>query len=308
MAINDYLRNIRLGPPPLATPITDSSSDQFGLPKQFRSNDAPVRGNLDPSWLSWFKGAGQRLLDLPSVQDTAANRVLYKADRYLGMFYRETDTGVFYISGLVSSIPTWIFAFGLWYGLQANLPATLGTADAGFEAEVSDYGHRLRWSGMAWTWAPGDGGSGFIQLFEVDPTGAGWHLVDGTANVKYLKADGTTGTVTLPDLTTAGANAAFMVGGTPNSGPNAATAPTVGAGTLATGAAATGITLPTNTGGPSGTTVVQAGAGSTVASSIHTHTEGSITDPTHTHSLTGSVTVGADGTPRNLVRRPWFRQ
>lgn len=161
-----------------------------------------------------------------------------------------------------------------------------------------------------WGWAPGDEGSGKLQLFEVDPAPVtGWHFYDGTANVPYLKSDGTTALITLQDMTSAANKAAYAKMGSPNSaGVNAAVAPTVGGGGATTGASATGDTIPANTGNDGGAgVVVQAGAGVTVAAHTHTHAEGPVTTPTHTHSLAG-ITVAADGEPPNLQRRPWFRQ
>ena len=114
--------------------------------------------------------------------------------------------------------------------IQATLPTDLGINDAEFLATVDDYGHILRWniSGTPhWEWAPGDPGSGMMQVFEVDPTGPGWHLYDGSS-VSYLKSDGTLGgPITLPDLTSAGANAAYLKAGSPNAGVVAPVAPTI---------------------------------------------------------------------------------
>lgn len=186
---------------------------------------------------------------------------------------------------------------------QANLPTNFGPGDTGRIVYVTDYAHLLMWTGSGWTWGPGDSGSGMMQLFEVDPTGAGWHLYDGTANVKYLKSDGTTGTVNLPDLTSVPANAAYPKGGSPNSGPNAATAPTLSG---QTDNASTGVTIPANTGSASLISGAVAG-GVSVASGAHTHPEGPVTDPQHHHTLS-AASVSATGEPRNIVRRPWFRQ
>jgi hypothetical protein len=103
-----------------------------------------------------------------------------------------------------------------------------------------------------WGWAPGEEGSGKGPvLFEVDPSPAtGWHLYDGTANVPYLKSDGTTGLVTLPDLVSASGKAAYMKAGSPNGA----------------------VVVASATGVDSGAgTVVAAGAGATVATHTHTH-------------------------------------
>lgn len=81
----------------------------------------------------------------------------------------------------------------------AALAATLTFDDNGLLVEVTDYGHILRWTSPAWGWGPGEAGSGMLVPFAVPPTGVGWHLCDGSLAVPYLKADGTTNTVPLPD-------------------------------------------------------------------------------------------------------------
>lgn len=107
----------------------------------------------------------------------------------------------------------------------AVLQATLTPNDTGVQVNVPDYSHRLKWNGNNYNWGDGDEGSGKMVLFEVDPTGPGWHLYDGSS-VSYLKQDGTLGSLTLPDLTSNNNAAAYPKAGSPNSGPNAAIAPT----------------------------------------------------------------------------------
>ena len=182
-----------------------------------------------------------------------------------GTLYWETDRTVLYMA----LTGRWVYVAGMMSATQATLPVDLGSGDAGFLVNVTDYAHQLQWNGAAWGWAPGDSGSGYIGLFEVDP-GTGWHLYDGSA-VNYLLGTGALASVTLPDLTSIAANAAYPKAGSPNSGPNAAVAPTP-------------------TGSPSATQAVATGSGTSVASGAHTHT------------------VPATGEPRNLQRRPFFRQ
>ena len=218
-------------------------------------------------------------------------------------------------------VPTWVYLSGQLNAVLTSIPTDWIFSDAGFLFGVNDYAHVLQWTGTAWQWGPGENGSGYLSMFEVDPTGSGWHLYDGTAGVKYLKSDATTGTVTLPDLTSGTALAAYLKAGSPDSGPNAAIAPTL-LGGGATDPALTGITNPPNTGSttpgptgiPSATVNVTAVGAVAVGTGTHTHTEaahthtiGAPTDPTHFHTLSG-VSVSDTGEPRNLVRKPWFRQ
>lgn len=262
--------------------------------------------------------------------DTHANRPS-AGSVAAGTFYEETDRNVLYQNQVVSSVNTWVWIAGEMRATQATLPADLGVSDAGFIAQVTDFNHRLKWSGSAWGWAPGDAGSGMMVRFEIDPSPlTGWALYDGST-VTYLKSDGATGTKTLPDLTSAANKAAYDKSGSPNSGPNAAVAPTLNS-AVVTGSSATGVTIPANTGAnvtgitmpvntgvdSGGGTVVMAGVGTTVAAHTHVHPEGPLSDPTHVHTegpisdpghahAITATTANADGEPRNLVRRPFFR-
>ncbi len=218
------------------------------------------------------------------IFDTHANRVNYAASVNAGKIYFETDRYVLYGAASVptSTVPifTWIYMAGQMFATQATLPTDLGINDAEFLATVDDYGHILRWniSGTPhWEWAPGDPGSGMMQFFEVDPTGPGWHLYDGSS-VSYLKSDGTLGgPITLPDLVS---SPSYIKAGTPNTGVTAAVAPT--------------ITVEPITSTPSSTQVVQTGVGTTVAAQAHTHT------------LSGG-TISSTGEPQSITRRPFFR-
>lgn len=186
---------------------------------------------------------------------------------------------------------------------QSQLAALSLTIAPGTLVEVTDYAHVLRWTGTAWQWGPGENGSGMLVPFAVAPTGSGWHLCDGTAGVSYLKADGTLGTVTLPN--TAGSAAYLKLGPAYSATITAAAVPTITSPTV-TNPANTGSGT-ANLGAPSSTTIVTAGLVA-VASATHTHT-----DAGHTHSI-GAPTVGA--TVAALPADPvahfpaplWFRQ
>lgn len=219
-----------------------------------------------------------------------------------GTLWIETDTGLKY--QWQAATLSWVYISGVYARTQAQLSAlgaTLGVDDTGLLVNVTDFAHILQWTGAAWSWGPGEQGSGMMVLFEEDPTGNGWHLYDGTANVKYLKATGATGTVTLPDLVSVTANAAYAKAGSPNAAAVAAVAPGL---TGSTAAASTGISAAA---GVPSLVVAETLAGvNTVAANNHTHTI-TVTDPTHLHTK-GTLAVDATGEPRNLVRRPWFRQ
>jgi hypothetical protein len=220
------------------------------------------------------------------IEDTHSNRSLYPATSYsIGTLYWETDRTVWYLVALVGGVNVWIYASGEFRDVQASLPSDLGVNDAGFLFQVSDYNHRLRWSGTIWGWAGGEIGSCYMQLFEVDPSpAAGWHLYDGST-VNYLRSVGTLGSVTLPDLTSTAAKAAYPKAGSADAGPTAAIAPTFAGTTDNTGVNTMSIlVIPA----PTGLSDFLAG-------------------DNHTHPFTPAGTVSATGEPRSIERRPFFR-
>lgn len=204
-------------------------------------------------------------------------------------------------AGLTWSIASgkWEYSTGEYSVQQASLPADLVTSDNGFIAGVSNFVHRLRWDGpnATWNWAPGDGGSGYVQAFAVDPSpSTGWKLCNGTATT-YLKSDGTTAALTPPDLL---GSPAFLQFGSPYTGTvNAAVAPTIAGQPISTGLSSTGDTVTTTDTG----LIFKAGVdGGALASAVLTPGPGG-----HDHTLP-TLTVDADGFPPNVVMRPWFRR
>jgi hypothetical protein len=198
------------------------------------------------------------------------------------------------------------------------------------------------WDGTTASFA--DGGNAFTALFWANP-GTGWHLLDG-ATTNYLNADGTVTAITLEDLTSATANAAYLKAGSPNSGPNAAVAATF----TGTPATLTGTvsapTLTMNSNTPAGTVSAPVFTGTAavitsstftpvaLATTAMTSLDGSTTSytpagtntaptfsgtpavltgtnsaPTLTmNSYTPAGTNSTNAEPRNLVRRPYFRR
>lgn len=157
---------------------------------------------------------------------------------------------------------------------------------------VTDYAHTIYWDGTNPAFI--DGGNRFFAMFDIDPTAdatrPGWHLLDGTVNVPYLNADGTLGTYTVENATTA----FFLEAGIANSGPTAAVAPTI-----------TGTTDGTSLSASEGAGSVDGGG----VGSPQAVPNGAITiapNP-HSHGLTGT-TISNTGEPRKLVRRTFFRQ
>lgn len=83
-------------------------------------------------------------------------------------------------------------------GDLATFSKRLTNKSAGVQIWVpAPYNHILRWDGSAWTFGPGDGGSGFLANFLTPPTADGWAACDGST-VDFLLTDGTLGTQALP--------------------------------------------------------------------------------------------------------------
>lgn len=179
---------------------------------------------------------------------------------------------------------TWAYVSGIVSRQQANLAtlaAFLGPADTGLLVDVTDYAHVLRWTGTGWAYADPTDPAGRVEMFLVDPNPSiGWQLCDGTANVKYLKSDGTTATYNMPDLVSTTAKAAYAKLGSPAPGaPVAPTAPTF------TGNSQTFVTTP-------------------AAAFVSGTQVDAFTSP---NPYTPSGSVSSTGEPRNIVFRPWFR-
>lgn len=80
---------------------------------------------------------------------------------------------------------------------------SLGAADAGYLAFVTDFGHYCRWTGSVWEFLPGDVGNGFRRDFAITPQEVGWGLMNGST-YSYLVVGGatlTTANFTTPNLT-----------------------------------------------------------------------------------------------------------
>ena len=179
--------------------VNDTLSQDSGV---VRLNGVLYVFDGDPEPGSWAA-----MTAAAAIRDTHANRSTYTAASYPRIFYFETDRNVFYLSDGTN----WIYATGIIRDTQANIAGiqaaapALGVNDANLLLEVTDYDHVIQWTGAAWTWGPGEIGSGYYQLYEDAPNSIGanaWALCNG-AVVARLNADGTTTNVTLDDVTTA---------------------------------------------------------------------------------------------------------
>ncbi len=274
--------------------------------------------------------------------DTHANRLAlakYNPNKIsIGAAFWETDRKLLYLNLGTFGASAWKYSLGTFTTTQATIAGlALGVNDANLLLWISDYAHMLQWSGTVWGWGPGDdlrAGEGPIAR-EVDPSPTvGWHLYDGTAGVTYLKSDGTTGTVTLANLSGGGPTPSYLKFDAANSGPNAPIAPSFAGGAISLSTETATHSHTTNT---SNTTTESVGhthswavttfaqpylTGTAVTvpvqptggeSANHTHPIPALTmsteDATHTHTVTGGGgTIGTNGEPESIVRRAWFRQ
>lgn len=237
------------------------------------------------------------LADLKNVRiDVFANRGSAGANK--NQFFAASDME--YVTWM-SDGTAWRYAFGVYQRTQAQLAALssiLLTTDEGFRTYITDYTHLLRWTSTAWDFAPGDPGSGFVAMGKPNgnaPNGGTWGLCDGTA-YNVLNGDGSLTSTTTQNLT----GEVFLKGSTATAAQQSATratweataktdnesAHTHAVGTLANAASATGITLDAHT---TAADTAVTGAGTRLTGPV-SHT---VTDPTHTHTISGSTAAGS---------------
>lgn len=304
-------------------------------------------------WLGWFRSTQGSIESLNAsiagtlatvLQDTHANRLAaYPQINYdPGTLFYETDRGVFYIVNPGNT--AWDYASGEMADTFANVPTDLGADDAGFLLQITDYGHRVKWSGTAWDFAPGDPGNAYFQDFAVAPS-TGWKLCDGTATT-YLTMGATISATafTTPNLSGSpayrksaaaytGTIAAAVAPGL--SGDTGSTAPGISGSTANANATISGQTASATdtitTGGPNQTATsvaYSAGSGTLPASPTHDHTgttdghlhgvgtlavdnhlhaKGTLAVDSHLHGV-GTLAADATGEPARLGVLPFFRR
>lgn len=149
-----------------------------------------------------------------------------------GTTFYATDRGVTYIA----IDGHWYYYGGTQYDVLASKPSPSVLYDVGYLFYATDYSHLFRWSGI--TWIRLNDTSLYIKGFQIAPTQSGWGLCDGSTYT-YSKDDGTTGSITTPNLTSV---AKFIKYGSTYISSIAAAAPTIGGGSL-TGSATIGGTI-----------------------------------------------------------------
>ncbi len=192
--------NSQRPPAPLQTPLlTGASMENLSLGQD--------RGMPTPVLSAFFTSLADVITQGPTLQGTHAQRIntnplivpFYSPGRFLSYLFWETDRKTLYISSLVAGVPTWVLvSSGILVDVLANIPTGLGTADVGFLFGSSDYGHLHRWTGAAWTFAPGDSGSEYIVAGT--PNSPLWAPCDG-ASYGFAQPDGSIVNKNTPLLT-----------------------------------------------------------------------------------------------------------
>ena len=251
------------------------------------NNEWITKGHADSTYL--------KIEDLPETEDTASLRpvridlfaVRGPAAQFPNTIFEASDRNY---QAWVSNGQSWLYAYGVYQRTQAQLAAlaaTLGTNDTGLEVWVTDFEHRLKWTGAAWVFAPGDPGSGWVAIGKpagTAPNGGVWGICDGTAYT-CLNADGTTTSLTSQNLT----GEVFIKGAASTASQQAATRATWEAAAVTDNESAhthdDGSYAVSGTTDASGTGTVEAGAAANAVGD-------------HTHGFSASVTA-----PAGLVRR-----
>lgn len=134
--------------------------------------------------------------DIEDQRDTAGGLIEVLAKRFAIVWYTFFDQTRNFLLALRN---------GPKQVQQSDLAALLakmiqGKTQSGVQVWVpAPFNHQMRFTGTTWAFAPGDAGGGYRATFASPPSGDGWHLCDGTADVTYLLADGSLGTETLPN-------------------------------------------------------------------------------------------------------------
>ncbi len=278
-----------------------------GVPPSRTTPITNLNGVLDRQWEVFFNFLARQATNGAQavVYGTNADRLAINTDeRPDGEAFVESDTGLVY----QSRNGAWIYVAGTYRRTQSQLSAlaaTLGTNDAGLLVEVTDYRHVLRWTGSAWSWGPGeDGRHDFVDMPVAPDDLTGWQLCDGTT-VAYLKGDGSTANFTTPNLTTG----VYRKGGTYTGTINTASGSATLSGDTADESSHThGISL--TSAAPVGSTAVQSGAGTNVASITHQHgvTGTSNAGSAHHHSLSGASATLSGNLVDNIAVPVYFRR
>jgi hypothetical protein len=273
--------NLNIGLPPLQTPIIAGGGQAAGLPYQMRPTQPLPAGNLHQAWAGWFNQISKIISQVPTISDVAANMVAtgggaavtdWTPDAWQRFIYFQTDTGVVYVSRILSNIWQWTYMAGaMTVATLADLPTGLGPADEGLIVYELEYFHAYQWDGSAWRFLPGDPGAGYIVATASGaPVGGLWALCDGSV-VDVSQGDGTIAATSTPNLVSSGfgGNPPLLGGG--GSGFQAASVPEwqTGAKTDDESAHTHNVTATVEV--ESGTGAFPAATGATSAGTAHSH-------------------------------------
>lgn len=98
---------------------------------------------------------------------------------------------------------SWVYQWGIYKDLLANIPGPLHANDVGLLFYATDVEHSFEavvsGNNFVWNFAPGDPGSGYIVAGTQAPNGGLWALCDGN-NANVTLGSGNLTTVTTPNL------------------------------------------------------------------------------------------------------------
>lgn len=188
----------------LGQPMTGSTGAR---PADLGVNDPgfPYQNSSTGTLQSW---SGTVWLDVSGVM--SGTHAARPATAGVGVLYVETDRGnaVYRSTG-----SNWVLiaqARPMDVTLSPDTkPAGLGANDTGFLISATDFFREYVWVGTGWIDVPGQESRDTIQFFAIAPIVNGWQYCDGST-VTESQADGSTASVTVPDLTTV---ATWITGG-----------------------------------------------------------------------------------------------
>lgn len=293
-------------------------------------------------WLLWFQELGEKLDNV--VVTFHAGRNKFSSRNYPnGTMLYETDRNAIFVN--INRVWTW--TGGEMQGLYADRPTDLQGQDEGFLFFATDYTHRWRWDGTAWTLVdgimrgtlspdtkPGLGTADAGFLFNATDfnhtyrwSGTAWEWADPNDCSGSISAfaiaptsgwalcDGSTVDYALSDGSLDSialpnlTTGAYLKGGVYDGVVNPASAPGV-TGTTSLAGAHNHFVNVTGSASATGSAPASNGAGAfSVASTSHTHgvVASGTSDTDGDHTHTLTLTADATGQPKNALVAWYFR-
>jgi hypothetical protein len=167
-------------------------------------------------WTIWYRFDGTNwIYESGTYRDVVGNRPAFVSPdpSMLGFLFYATDWTILWRW----DTNNWVYQEGTYRNTLASIPGGWGAENTNFLFYATDYHHLFRWTGATWEFGPADDGSGFIRMDTQVPNAGLWQICDGST-VARSNPDATTTNVTLPDLTSIPAQAAYAKLGSPYTG------------------------------------------------------------------------------------------